>query len=87
MTYKMKMHWFSCIYQLSLSLEAKMPTFSLQCGPNADPNISKVRIADPMPPLRTFLAALQYADWSGVCTVAAALSRLYTHGREATSSL
>ena len=35
-----------------------MPTFSLQCGPNADPNIRKVRNADPMPPLRTFLAAL-----------------------------
>ena len=54
----MKIHWFSCIYQLSLSLEAKMPTFSLQCGPNADPNIRKVRNADPMPTLRTFLAAL-----------------------------
>ena len=36
-----------------------MPTFSLQCGPNADPNIRKVRNADPMPTLRTFLAALQ----------------------------
>ena len=35
-----------------------MPTFLPQCGPNADPNIRKVRIADPMPPLRTFLAAL-----------------------------
>ena len=62
MTYKMKMHWFSCIYQLSLSLEAKMPTFSLQCGPNADPNIRKVRNADPMPPLRTFLAALHHSN-------------------------
>ena len=40
-----------------------MPTFSLQCGPNADPNIRKVRNADPMPPLRTFLAAL-----NPVCT-------------------
>ena len=38
-----------------------MPTFSLQCGPNADPNIRKVRNADPMPPLRTFLAALLVA--------------------------
>ena len=35
-----------------------MPTFSLQCGPNADPNIRKVRNADPMPPLRTFLVTL-----------------------------
>ena len=52
------MHWDSYINQLSLSLEAKMPTFSLQCGPNADPNIRKVRNADPMPPLRTFLVTL-----------------------------
>ena len=39
-----------------------MPTFSLQCGPNADPNIRKVRNADPMPTLRTFLAALLLID-------------------------
>ena len=41
MTYKMKMNWDSCIHQLSLSLEAKMPTYSLQCGPkyyNDTPN-------------------------------------------------
>ena len=35
-----------------------MPTFSLQCGPNSEPNIRKGRNADPMPPLQTFLAAL-----------------------------
>ena len=67
MTCKMKIHWFSCIYQLSLSLEAKMPTFSLQCGPNADPNIRKVRNADPMPPLRTFLAALGIFATMPIC--------------------
>ena len=35
-----------------------MPTFLLQSGPNVDPNIRKVRNADPMPPLRTFLVTL-----------------------------
>ena len=35
-----------------------MPTFLLQCGPNEDLNIRKVRIADPMPTLPTFLATL-----------------------------
>ena len=36
----------------------EMPTFLVQCGPNKDPNIRKVRNADLMPPLRTFLLAL-----------------------------
>ena len=36
----------------------KMPTFWVECGPNADPNIRKVRSADLKPPLRTFLVTL-----------------------------
>ena len=48
------------IFIEALSAEwGKLPTFWVQCGPNADPNIRKVRNADLMPPLRTFLAALK----------------------------
>ena len=36
----------------------KMPTFWVQCGPNADPNIRKVCNADLKPPLQTFLVTL-----------------------------
>ena len=41
-----------------------MPTFLLQCGPNVDPIIRKVRNVDPMPPLWTFFRALNdHFNW------------------------
>ena len=47
------------IFIEALSAEwGKLPTFWVQCGPIADQNLRKVRIADLMPTLRTFLATL-----------------------------